>query len=171
MCILFRICNLRQNLKSQKITSAQPTNKRVTQLPGHSSLRFKLRLRPAIPSFIFHPPRTASIFFFFFFKASSRAHFQPLFLYGLSLSAESLCDPFHRSHHGNLVRPGKNAPRHTQGHILCNKTGGERASGSLFFPSFSSFPCCPPSNSSAGMERSTRRVLCAWKKKKKHCFL
>lgn len=158
------------------MTSAQPTNKRVTQLPGHSSLRFKLRLRPAISSFIFHPPRTASIFilFFIFFNASSRAHFQPLFLYGLSLSAESLCDPFHRSHHGNLVRPGKNAPRRTQGHILCNKTGGERASGSffLFFP-FSSFPCCPPSNSSAGMERSTRRVLCAWgkKKQKKHCFL
>lgn len=85
----------------------------------HSSLRFKLRLRPAISFIIYFPPLFSC--YFFFPNASSRAHFQPLFLYGLSLTTEFLCDPFHRAHHGNLVRPGKNAPRRTQGHILCKK--------------------------------------------------
>ena len=97
---------------------------------------------------------STSYSFFFFWNPSYRAYFQPLFLYGLSFTTKFLCDPFHRAHHGNLVRPGKNAPQRTQGHILYKKRGG-KASGS-FFLSFSFFP---PSFPAA--------PLLAWQKKKK----
>lgn len=89
----------------------------------------------------FLPP----LFFFFLGNPSYRANFQPLFLYGLSFTTKFLCDPFHRAHHGNLVRPGKNAPQRTQGHILYKK-GGQSIwiflsfffffSFSFFFPLF-----------------------------------
>ena len=117
-------------------------NKSLAQLPRHSSLRFILNF--------FH----FLFFFFFFWNPSYRAYFQPLFLYGLSFTTKFLCDPFHRAHHGNLVRPGKNAPQRTQGHILYKKRGG-KASGSFFL----SFSFSPPSFPAA--------PLLAWQKKKK----
>ena len=88
----------------------------------------------------FFPPTFFFFFFFFFFfwNPSYRAYFQPLFLYGLSFTTKFLCDPFHRAHHGNLVRPGKNAPQRTQGHILYKKRGAKHLDLSfflfLFFP-------------------------------------
>lgn len=77
----------------------------------------------AVSSSFFSPP-------IFFLNPSYRAHFQPLFPVRPVIHHWVLCDPFHRAHHGNLVRPGKNAPPRTQGHILYKRA---TASGSFFF--------------------------------------
>lgn len=91
--------------------------KEVTLLPRHSSLR----------SILCVPRNSSSLYFT---SLSYRVHFQPLFLYGPVILRYVLCDPFHWAHHGNLVRPGKNAPQRTQGHILHKRA---KASGSVFF--------------------------------------
>lgn len=76
--------------------------KEVTQLPQHSSPRFTLGV---LCNFILYT-------LFFFFNPSYRAHLQPSFAGAARpFTAEFCVIPFHRAHHGNLVRPGKNAPQ------------------------------------------------------------
>ena len=103
-------------------------------------------------------------FFFFFLNTKNRAYFQPLFLYGLSFTTKFLCDPFHRAHHGNLVRPGKNAPQRTQGHILYKKKGGQ--SIWIFLSFFFFFSPLFSSSSSAGMakEKKAQDRVCVARK-------
>lgn len=84
--------------------------KRVTQLPQHSALRF-------LPSM----SRNISPFSFYFLKSIISCSFPATFPVWPVIHHRVLCDPFHRAHHGNLVRPGKNAPQRTQGHILYKK--------------------------------------------------
>lgn len=74
-------------------------------------------------------PRASSFHSLRFFNPSYRAHFQPLFLCSLPVATE-FCDSFHRAHHGNPVRPGKNAPRRAQGHVLYKRP---KASGPFPF--------------------------------------
>lgn len=64
-----------------------------------------------------------------FFKSIISCSFPAAFPVRPVIHHQLLCDPFHRAHHGNLVRPGKNAPQRTQGHILYKRA---KASGSFF---------------------------------------
>lgn len=76
--------------------------KEVTQLPQHSSPRFTLG---ALCNFILYS-------LFFLFNPSYRAHLLPSFPSAARpFTAEFCLIPFHRAHHGNLLRPGKNAPQ------------------------------------------------------------
>lgn len=102
----------------------------------------------------FHPLFTL---FFFFLNPSYRAHLQPSFpCAARPFTAEFCVIPFHRAHHGNLVRPGKNAPQHNNKAVFFPLQKGPKASGAFLF---SSSPSLAWQSTSLGLCGRNRRFL------------